>query len=77
MHFVWFIPSDALRIKTSSKYLTHLLAVLKERFQRNKNSHYDTTREIVSLKDRKTALDLTIVRGAFRTFSNIIDKAYL
>ena len=29
IHFVWFISSDALRVKPNPKYMTHFLAVLK------------------------------------------------
>ena len=39
IHFVLFIPSDALRVKPNTKYLTDFLSVLKNGLKRNKNSH--------------------------------------
>ena len=49
IHFVWYIPSDALLVKPNAKYLTHFLMVLKK-VLRKKNSYYDIIKKIVSLK---------------------------
>ena len=53
----------------------------KKGLKRNKNSH-DIIRKIAFLKFQanlfgRLLLDLTIVRGAFRTLLNIFHKAYL
>ena len=56
---VWFILSDALRVKPNTKCLTHFLPLRATKgFKRNRNSCYQFIRRIVSRKIQANPLNL-------------------